>query len=122
MAFYKKRRPGGRYSAYDHADSLADAAEAYKRCRKSQSFILTDEAQELHHLKCGVCGRMMSDYGDAPKGYRGNICSYSPSRKMFVLKHYMCAWGSLLGAICTSYSLAEAGRKMAESERNGYKI
>lgn len=111
MAFYKESRPGGRYSAYDHADSIADAVQAYKRCRKSRTFILTDNARELHTLECGVCGRVLSDYGDAPEGYRGNYIDYSPTRRTFIAKHYMCAWRTLLGAICTSYSVAEAGVK-----------
>lgn len=99
------------YSAYDHSDTIAEAVEAYKRCRKSRTFILTDDAPELDTLECSVCGRILSDYGDAPKGYRGNYIDYSPRSRTFRAKHYMCAWNTLLGAICTSYSVAEAGAK-----------
>ena len=120
MAFYKQSAPrihsetGKRfmgYSAYDHADTVADAVKAYQRCRKARTFILTDGARELNTLECSVCGRKLSDYGDAPEGYRGNRIDYSPRSRTFRPKHYMCAWNALLGAICTSYSVAEAGVK-----------
>jgi len=130
MAFYKKSSPRTNpytgktyngYSAYDHADSIAEAAEAYKRCRKQQSFILTDESPDLARFACNVCGKQMNDHGDTPEGYRGNRVDFYPKSKTFRIKHYTCAWGSLLGAICTSYSLAEAGRKMKASEGRAYK-
>lgn len=117
MAFYRESRPlpdgGTRWSGTDHADTLADAAEAYKRCRKTQYFVLTDESPDLA-LPCSCCGKPVNDYGDAPQGYRGNKCHYYPSTKRFRIMHYMCAWGSLLGAIGTSYSLAEAARVYEE--------
>jgi hypothetical protein len=121
VSFYKEARRAAdgtmRYSAYDHADSIADIAEAYKRCRKAKDFILQDGAPELDTLCCAVCGKVMSDYGDAPKGYRGNLGVFYPKSRTFTMKHYLCGWNSLLGAICTSYSLSEAGAKYERIER-----
>jgi hypothetical protein len=124
--FYKQAQPlkDGRkgFSAYDHADTLLEAAEAYKRCRTRKTFILTKTSPDLDRFACSCCGRLMSDYGDAPEGYRGNFVDYSPKAKTFRLKHYMCAWGQLLGAIGKSYSLAEAAAVYQASEGPAVKI
>lgn len=117
--FYKQSRPRDGfigYSAYDHADTVADAVEAYKRCRTSKTFILVDGSPDLERFHCSNCGRLMSDYGDAPKGYRGNFVEYNPKAKRFRIKHYMCAWGQLLGAIGTAYSVAEAAANYQAAE------
>lgn len=129
--FYKQSRPrinpvtgekGKTFSAYDHADTITEAAEAYKRCRKPQAFILTDDSPDLHRFACNVCGKQMDDFGDTPENYRGNRVDYYPRTRTFRIKHYTCAWGNLLGAICTSYTLAEAGRKLKASEGRAYKV
>jgi hypothetical protein len=125
MAFYEQSRPrintetGKRvigFSAYDHADRISDAAEAYKRCRKVKTFILTDESPDLKRFACSVCGKQMNDHTDTPEGYRGNFVDYSPRSKTFYIKHYMCAWNTLLGAICTSYTLADAAKKYQRAQ------
>lgn len=124
--FYKESWPSKdgttRYSAYDHADRISDAVEAYKRCRKRRTFVLNDDSPDLERLECGVCGRKLNDYGDAPEGYRGNRIDYSPRNRTFIAKHYMCAWNVLLGAICTSYSVAEAGVKYQKMQGKAQKV
>lgn len=127
MAFYKESRPGKdgtgrRYSAYDHADRITDAVAAYKRCRNRRTFILNDNSPDLQRLECGVCGNKLNDHGDTPEGYRGNYIDYSPRSKTFIAKHYMCAWKTLLGAICTSYSVAEAGAKYRKIQGREQKV
>jgi hypothetical protein len=118
--FYKQSQPlsTGRkgFSAYDHADTVAEAVQAYKRCRTLKTFILTKGSPDLDRFACSCCGRLMSDYGDAPEGYRGNRVEYNPRAKTFRAKHYMCAWGQLLGAIGTAYSVAEAGENYRKAE------
>lgn len=117
--FYKSSRPtatGTRWSAYDHSDSLHEAGAAYARCRKSRTFILTDDSPDLERFYCSCCGRLLSDYGDAGEGYKAVYVDYSPTRKSFRPKHYVCAWGQLLGAIGTSYSLAEAAAAYQAAE------
>lgn len=111
MSFYPKARPDGRWAAYDHADTIADAATAYRRCRTGKSFILADDSPDLA-LPCSACGTAVNDYGDTPRGYRGNRCEYNPRSKRFRLMHYTCSWGALLGGIGTSYDLAEAAAKV----------
>lgn len=111
MAFYKQSRPtptGTRWSGTDHADTLADAATAYKRCRTRKSFVLTAESPDLA-LSCSCCGQPLNVFpSDTLDGYKGNRVEYFPKTKRFRLMHYMCSWGALLGAIGTTYSLAEA--------------
>lgn len=106
---------------YDKFDTLADAAERYKRHRRPQHFILADESPDLA-LPCGSCGRPLTEY--APdvddtnaRGYHGNRGHYYPRDRVFVLQHYTCAWGNLLGAVCVSHTVAEAAQRLAASER-----
>lgn len=112
MAFYPKSRPNGGYSGYDHADTVADAALAYKRCRRTKMFILADGSPDLS-LPCSACGVPLNEWtDDMPPGYRGNHVTYDPRTKRFRAMHYTCSWGALLGGIGTSYSLAEAAHKV----------
>lgn len=104
----------------DHFPTLADAAHRYRRCRKPQHFILDDDSPDLA-LPCGSCGRPLNTWAPdvdekSARGYHGNRALFKPRAKRFVLQHYTCAWGSLLGAICTSYTLAEAGAALAAAE------
>ena len=117
--FYKRSRPtaDGRltYSGYDHADTLAAAVQAYKRVRSRQYFILTDGSPDLAELTC-TCGHTL-DEGD------GNRCQLiKRNGKFFVLgQHYVCSWGTLLGALGTASTLAEAGRQLNRAEAGGWK-
>ncbi len=121
MSFYKKSRPrpDGRtgYSGYDHADTIVDAVEAYRRVRTTKHFILTDGSPDLAELTC-TCGHKLSEGDD------GNRCQLvRHGGKVYVLaQHYKCSWGTLLSAIGTSGSLAEAGRKLAQAEAGGWEV
>lgn len=102
---------------YDRFHTLQDAATKYRRCRVTQHFILSDDSPDLA-LTCGACGDPLNVFADdVSDGYRGNRVHYYPRDKRFVLQHYTCAWGTLLGAVATSYSLAEAGAALAKAER-----
>jgi hypothetical protein len=108
---------GRNTSKRDYFGSLAEAADAYARCRNTQYFRLTDDAPERAVLHCGTCGKLLDDERGTPPGYRGTSCKYVPRTGRFVVQHYTCAWDSLLGATGTSYSLAEAAAKLAAAER-----
>ena len=80
-SFYKRSRPRPDgtvgYSGYDHADTIADAVTAYKRTRKTQYFILTDDSPDLDKVRC-TCGALLSepdpDGKVGPKA--GNRCQF----------------------------------------------
>ncbi len=114
--FYKQSAP-----AYDHADTMAEAVVAYKRCRKPRTFILTDDSPYRERYACVVCGALLSE-----PGTHGTIESayvdYNPRTKRAHPKHYYCAWSSLLGAVCTSYDLSEAATKYAAAEGKGVTV
>jgi hypothetical protein len=125
MGFYRKSRPSAEYgtvfSAYDHADTIADAMEAYKRTRTTQHFILVDGSADLANLRC-MCGALLSEPAPDGKANPGNRCQFAKrAGKPFVLgQHYACSWDTLLGAICTSSSVAEAGAKLQAVEVGGW--
>jgi hypothetical protein len=125
--FYKQSaparngEPGTRYSAYDHADTMAEAVVAYKRCRNARTFILTENSPDRARYKCVACGALLSE--PSPDGkIESAYVDYSPRSKTARPKHYSCGWATLLGAICTSYSLAEAGAKLAAADGAGVVI
>lgn len=93
MTFQRARTGTNRY-AYDLTDSLEEAAEAYKRCRKMQSFIITDEGVEKSELLCG-----RKDCRKPLTVDEGNRCHYYPKKRAFVVLHYRCAWQSILEAV-----------------------
>jgi len=115
--FYVKSRPrpdgSVGYSGYDHADSIAAAIEAYKRARTTKYFILTDGAPDLATLRC-TCGNLLSEPAPDGKADPGNRCQFSKrnGKPAILAQHYYCSWGALLGAIGTSDSVGEAGRKL----------
>ena len=115
--FYKDSNERGGYSAYDHADSIADAVEAYKRCRTMKTFVLNRESPDLDRIACAVCGlrlseRALTDDGEpVPMSHHGNRIQYFPRVKRFRAHHYWCGWSALMGAIVGSYSVAEAGAR-----------
>jgi hypothetical protein len=117
--FYKKSRPSAEYgtvfSAYDHADTIAAAVEAYKRARTTKYFILVDGSPDLATITC-TCGNALSE-GD------GNRCQFTKrDGQAYVLgQHYACSWGTLLTAISTSSSVAEAGGKLQRAEAGGWR-
>jgi hypothetical protein len=126
--FYKQSRPRPDgtvgYSGYDHADTIDDVVIAYKRCRTSKHFILTDDSPDLAKIRC-TCGALLSEPDpDGKVGAKaGNRCQYTKrSGKVFVLgQHYVCSWGTLLTALGTSSTLAEAGRKLQVAEVGGWR-
>jgi hypothetical protein len=125
VSFYKQSRPRPDgtigYSGYDHADSIADVVAAYKRARVSKHFILVDDSPDLSTLRC-TCGQLLSEPG--PDGKGGNRCQYAKRNGVpFVMgQHYGCSWGTLLTAIGTSSSVAEAGAKLEAAEIGGWRI
>jgi hypothetical protein len=124
--FYRKSRPRPDgtvgYSGYDHADSIADAVEAYKRCRTAKYFILTDDSPDLATLRC-TCGALLSDPDADGKLDGGNRCQYVKrlGTPWVIGQHYACSWGTLFVAIGTSDTLVEAGRKLAAAETGGWR-
>jgi hypothetical protein len=124
--FYKRSRPRPDgtvgYSGYDHADTIAAVVAAYKRTRTTQYFILTDDSPDLANLRC-TCGALLSEPAPDGKPEPGNRCQFvKRNGRAFVLgQHYICSWGTLLGALCTSGTVAEAGRKLTKAEAGGWK-
>lgn len=123
--FYKRsrRRPDGSigYSGYDHADSIADAIVAYKRTRTTKFFILSDGCPDLATLRC-TCGALLSEPAPDGRPEPGNRCQFAKRNgKPYVLaQHYVCSWGTLLTAIGTSSTLADAGAKLQAAEACGW--
>lgn len=93
MAFYKAWTEGAK--AYDEADTVADAIEAYRRCRTVKSFILRGDENAV----CDVCGRTLADDPAEYDSYKGNRCEYDPRTKTVTVHHYTCGWGVTLTAI-----------------------
>ena len=126
MSFYKQSRPHAEYgtvfSAYDHADTIAAAVEAYKRTRTRKHFILVDGSPDLAVLRC-TCGALLSEPAPDGKPEPGNRCQFAKRNgNPFVLgQHYVCSWDTLLGAICTSRTVGEAGAKLVAAETGGWR-
>ena len=84
---------------YDKHQTKASVMKAYKRCRTSKDFIYNKDAPVLSKTKCSCCGNLLSNYGDASEGYRGNICKWIPGKlskggkPTIKAMHYLCAWG-----------------------------
>lgn len=125
-SFYKRSRPRPDgtvgYSGYDHADSIAAAVAAYKRTRTTKYFILTDDSPDLAKVRC-TCGALLSEPDPDGKVAGGNRCQYTKRDGVaFILgQHYVCSWGTLLSAIGTSSTMAEAGRKLTVAEAGGWR-
>ena len=135
---FKKRT----YGNHDRADRVADAVKAYSRCRRIQTFILEGTSSrrceretreealaacpELGTIRCSGCGRLLSEY--APEGedrldtrdaYHGNRVEFHPKSKMIKPLHYVCAFGSTLGALATG-DAAEAFANIRRENRAGW--
>lgn len=94
--------PYHKHGEYDAFDSLAEAKAHYKRCRKEQFFVLSDQGIAKDNPVCSVCGNRLSQppRGQRPTpGYTGNRCDYLPLVKKFRCMHYLCAWSGLLEQI-----------------------
>ena len=90
-------------------NTVLEAANAFRRCRTTKIFRLEETSPDAQHINCSACGKLLADFGDAPKGYRAITVHYYPKAKRIRPMHYMCSWGALLGGIAQSYTLAEAG-------------
>lgn len=88
---FRKPWEDGNRGAYHLLDSWADLA-GFKRCRKVQSFILSDEGVEKIAPKCNVCKKTITVKG-------GNRAEYFPKTKRVRIMHYECAWSSLFADI-----------------------
>lgn len=89
--------PFHRAGAYDGFDTIEEAKEHYRRCRRNKSFILSDSAQAKMTSCCCVCKKPLNEFpADTSEGYRGNRCEYIAKLKKVVLRHYVCAWNDLL--------------------------
>jgi hypothetical protein len=125
MSFYPRSRPRPDgtvgFSAYDHADTIADAVTAYRRTRTRKHFILTDGSPDLAKVRC-TCGALLTE-PNADGNLDGNRFQFTKrAGKPFVLgQHYYCSWGTLLGAVVTSHTLAEAGAKLGVAEAGGWR-
>ena len=123
MSFYAKSRPStaptanGRttFCAYDTADTIADVVQAYRRTRTTKYFILLDGSPDLAELTC-TCGRTLAETD--PDGGTGNRCAHRRAGgSSFVMgQHYACSWGTLLTAIGTAHTVAEAGANLKRAE------
>lgn len=125
--FYKESKPiydeNGNitriaWRAYDFSDSIKEAVVAYKRCRKPRTFILTEKSKDLAKYDCYICGERLNK---PPKGrdkVESAYIDYRPRTKVAYPHHYHCGWSALLGAICTSRSLGEAGAKFRIAQHN----
>jgi hypothetical protein len=93
-------------------NTIDDMAQTFRRRRKMQYFRMNESSPGAQGLDCSACGTAVTEFGDTPRGYRAITGHYFPGSKRFRVMHYTCSWGALLGAIGTSYSLAEAGGKV----------
>ena len=95
---------------------------AYKRTRTHKHFILTDDSPDLANLRC-TCGALLSEPDPDGKADPGNRCQFvKRDGKPFVLgQHYVCSWGTLLGALGTASSLTEAARSLLRAEAGGWR-
>jgi hypothetical protein len=91
---------------YDTFKTIESAKKHYSRCRTRKDFILKGASEStLNKIKCKCCGKPLADYGDAPEGYRGNICEWIPGKRTkngkpkVVGMHYLCAWGVTLNQV-----------------------
>ena len=95
--------PHRKAGAYDEFDSFDEARDWYKRCRRQQSFILSDAGAAKLDPVCAHCGKKLSelppDHPDLNRGYIGNRCVYDPKRKKIVVWHYICSWESLINQV-----------------------
>ncbi len=101
--FYRKSRPRADgtvgYSAYDHADTIAEGIDAYKRCRTQKTFILTDNSPDHATTNCVGCGKRLADIDGIAQGYRATYVDYYPRTKSARPYHYVCAWQKTLNDI-----------------------
>lgn len=84
---FQKAWQGSNRTAYDSADSIAEAEEAYRRCRTEKHFILTEAGAQAIKPTCPCCGDPITD--------RKNRGRYSPRFKKAIVMHYECAWGAV---------------------------
>ena len=75
--------------AYDGFDDLKEIKNHYKRCRKIQHFILSDEGIKDNPPNCNCCGKIIT----IETGNRGE---YHPKIKKYRIMHYKCSWENLL--------------------------
>lgn len=130
--FYKKSAPrydengkviGTAWRAYDFSDSIKEAVVAYKRCRNPRTFILTKRSKDLAKYDCYVCGIRLNLPPEGHTKVDSAYIDYNPRTKVAHPHHYVCGWNILLGAICTSRSLGEAGAKFRVAQRDtGVKV
>lgn len=117
MTFYKQSRPRDGYigySGYDHADTVADAVEAYKRCRNPRTFILNDDSADLERLHCSRCGRALAERAVGAEDFdqhHGNRIEYFPRQRAIRPLHYWCAMDAMLHAVVGARSTGELARR-----------
>lgn len=94
--------PYHKTGAYDGFDTLDEAKEYYRRCRKTQCFKLSKDSQFGEYGKsliCNCCGKPISDKTNHPAGYQGNFCWYFPKTRKVIVMHYTCSWQNLFNKI-----------------------
>lgn len=97
----KARTPGNRWG-YDRLFDLSRVREAYKRCRKMQSFILEDSYLRANRVCCShpECGlRILPDDMQDDTRLHGNRGHYHPRSGRVEVMHYTCAWTGILQVI-----------------------
>lgn len=68
--------PFHKNGVYDGFDSLEEARQHYKRCRKTQHFILSDNGVVKEKPHCTVCGGLIEVGKDVPLDLKGNRGEY----------------------------------------------
>ena len=119
--FYPKSRPTAEkvmWSAYDHSDSIAEAVDAYKRCRTPRTFILTPDSPDLARHACKQCGHMLADPSPAGRIENAYI-DYDPRTQRAWMHHYSCSWGDIMHAVTVGESVSGAQRAYAAAEGPG---
>jgi len=85
---WRNQMPFHKAGAYDGFDSITEAKEHYKRCRKLKHFILSQNGAEKEKPICSHCKKPITS--------DTNRCMYFPKMKRIIAHHYYCAWESLL--------------------------
>lgn len=90
--------------AYPQADTIAALADGMRRRRKPLTVHVAMAA--VADQPCACCGLPMSGEYEVNRGegdmHRDDEWAYAdcdPRSKTFVLRHYYCAWGILLGDV-----------------------
>jgi len=83
---------------YDLFDNLDEIKVAYKNCRTTKYFIMTDEWIEKNDPICVGCNKKFSKHISTP-GFDGNRGDYYPKSKKIEIRHYVCAWKTTLAVI-----------------------